>query len=182
MVAPADPSPSSAKLWWVLAGLLGAGIAAWAWLAFLAPGEAAGRAEDGTMPAFELPALDGRAVTAADLRGRVVLIDFWATWCGPCHIQAEILAKIYPAARGRGAEFFGLATGEPEEIVREFLAGKPLPYPVLLDPASRVEAALEVVGLPTLVVLDRQGRIVFRHTGLIDGNTLERVLAEAERS
>jgi cytochrome c biogenesis protein CcmG/thiol:disulfide interchange protein DsbE len=74
----------------------------------------------------------------------------------------------------------GVATGEPPEVVRDFLAERPLPYPVALDPESRIESELAIYGLPTLMVVDRRGRIAYRHTGLIDADTLRRVLAAAE--
>lgn len=109
-----------------------------------------------------------------------VLVDFWATWCGPCHLQADVLKDLYPEARARGAEFVGIATGEPPDVVREFLARRPLPYPIALDPESRLEGELAIYGLPTLVVVDRRGRIAYRHTGLIDADTLRQVLARAE--
>jgi thiol-disulfide isomerase/thioredoxin len=111
-----------------------------------------------------------------------VLYEFWATWCTPCHVQVEILSDLYPRARARGMEFLAIATGEPEDIVRAHLAKSPYPYPVALDPEERIGTALEVVGLPTLIVADRSGRVVWRRTGLVDGATLERALEEAARA
>jgi len=175
-------APRKTPIGWIAAGVLVlVAIAAWAAVSFRAPaGSAAAAAGGGEFPAFELAALDGGRVAAADHAGRVVLYDFWATWCGPCHVQSDILESIYPAAKGRGAEFVGIATGEPADVVREFLTRNPLPYPVLLDPEGKLEGELAIYGLPTLVVVDRRGRIAYRHTGLIDADTLRRVLAEAE--
>ena len=177
-------SRSASALWVGAALLLLVGVAVWGALAFRAPAGggpgAAGAAGGGALPELALAGLDGRAFDARRLDGRVVLYDFWATWCGPCHLQADVLKAIYPEARARGAEFVGIATGEPADVVREFLAGRPLPYPVALDPESRLEAELAIYGLPTLVVVDRRGRIAYRHTGLIDADTLREVLARAE--
>ncbi len=173
-----------APIGWIAVGVvLLVAIAAWAAVSFRAPavgGEGVPAA--GAMPRFDLAALDGGRVASAGFAGRVVLYDFWATWCGPCHVQADILKSIYAEAKGRGAEFVGVATGEPADVVREFLSRRPLPYPVLLDPEGRLEGELAIYGLPTLVVVDRRGRIAYRHTGLIDADTLRRVLAEAETS
>jgi peroxiredoxin len=131
------------------------------------------------MPEFRLPTADGKNLAAKDLHGHVALYEFWATWCTPCHVQVEILKELYPKQRARGVEFVGMATGEPAEVVREYLAKLPSPYPVVIDSEETVGTALEILGLPTLIVVDGAGRIVWRHTGLSDAPTLERVLADA---
>jgi cytochrome c biogenesis protein CcmG/thiol:disulfide interchange protein DsbE len=131
------------------------------------------------MPKIDLPAVGGPPLPAGGLDGQVVLWEFWATWCTPCHVQVEILKALHPDARRAGVVFVGVATGEPRELVSEHLAKHPSPYPVLLDPDERLGLALEVVGLPTLVVVDRAGRIAWRTTGLTDRATLEAALAAA---
>jgi peroxiredoxin len=131
------------------------------------------------MPDFRLPSADGRELGPRDLRGRVVLYEFWATWCAPCHVQVEILKKMWPEATARGIEFVAIAAGEPAAVVRAHLERDPYPYPVLFDPDDRVGGALDVLGLPTLVVADREGRIVWRHTGLVDESTIEQAFAAA---
>jgi peroxiredoxin len=185
-VTPASSTRPVSPLWLLLAVVFFGAVVVWGVIASRAPEGAAaapGAASGGTgvaFPDFRLASADGRQATLADYRDRVVLIDFWATWCGPCHLQARVLAGVYDEARGRGAEFVGLATGEPREVVEEFLATSPLPYPVLFDPEGRLETQLQVYGLPTLVILDRRGRIAFRHTGLVDAGTVRRALREAE--
>lgn len=128
---------------------------------------------------FQLASLDGRRIGPKDYLGKVVVIDFWATWCGPCHLQAEILHEMYPDHRGDGVEFVAISVGEPEEIVREFLAEKPYPYPVLVDPEDSMSARLRILGLPTLIVADREGRVVFRATGISDRRTIEKAIERA---
>jgi peroxiredoxin len=145
------------------------------------PGSAgAARAEAGPpVPEFRLRGADGRDHSPSDLRGKVVLYEFWATWCAPCHLQVEILKRLYPDAARRGIEFVAIASGEPVEVVTRHLERSPYPYPVVFDPEDRVGTAMEVLGLPTLVVADREGRVVWRHTGLVDAETIEAALAEA---
>lgn len=130
-------------------------------------------------PAFSVKTLEGKPLRLSDLRKRPVIVDFWATWCGPCHVQAEILHALYPAYAGRGVEFVAVAVGEPEEVVREFVRESPHPYPVLLDPEDRLSAELRILGLPTLIVTDREGRVVFRSTGISDREALATALARA---
>lgn len=131
------------------------------------------------MPAVDLPVVGGPSAEAPALEGKVVLYEFWATWCTPCHVQVEILKELYPSAKARGIELVGVATGEPADLVAEHLAKHPSPYPVLLDQEEKLGTALEVLGLPTLVVVDRAGRIVWRNTSLTDAPTLERAFAAA---
>jgi peroxiredoxin len=131
------------------------------------------------LPAFRLAALDGRRLGPEELRGQVVLYDFWATWCGPCHVQAEVLHELYPAYAGKGVEFVAVSVGEPEEVVREFARERPSPFPVLFDPEDRLSAQLHILGLPTLIVTDREGRVVFRSTGISDRETLTAALSRA---
>lgn len=131
------------------------------------------------LPDFRLASIAGGELGSKDLAGKVVVYDFWATWCGPCHLQAEILHEMYPDHRGGDVEFIAISVGEPEEIVREFLAEKPYPYPVLVDPEDSMSARLRILGLPTLIVADRQGRVVFRSTGISDRRTIEKALERA---
>ena len=145
-------------------------------------GPGAGLGQGMPMPEFTLASLGGSPVSKRDFAGRVVLFDFWATWCGPCHLQADVLRAIYPRQAGRGVEFVAVATGEETSTVREFVARNPFPYPVVSDPEERVGGQLEINALPTLVIMDRAGRIVFRHVGYADAETLERALAEAGAS
>lgn len=130
-------------------------------------------------PQFRLASLDGRQLGPDDFRGQVLLIDFWATWCGPCHLQADILKELYREKRGRGVEFLAVSVGEEEQIVRDFVAGKPYPYPVLFDPRDELSARLDLAGLPTILIVDRHGRIAFRNDGLTDRRTLAEALAAA---
>lgn len=146
------------------------------------PAAEAAQESDGAapIPDFRLASLAGGELTRSDLHGRVVLLDFWATWCAPCHVQADILRELYPEVAGPDVEFVAVAVGEPEETVRDFLVTRPFPYPALIDPDDTMSAKLRILGLPTLVILDPQGRMVFRSTGISDRATLLAALERAD--
>jgi cytochrome c biogenesis protein CcmG, thiol:disulfide interchange protein DsbE len=131
------------------------------------------------MPSFALTALDGQEVSLESLRGKVVLIDFWATWCNPCHQQTKILAKLWPQVKRDDVVFLALNSGEPVETVKRFAAKTPFDYPVLLDPEDSVALKLKIEALPTLVVLDREGKISAFQEGLVDAALLRDELARA---
>jgi len=128
------------------------------------------------MPDFSLASLGGETVVKADFLGKVVLFEFWATWCGPCHLQADILKDLYPGAAKRGIEFLAISTGEETPTVREFVGRRPFPYAVLVDPEEVLGGPLEIMALPTLVIMDRKGQIAWRHTGVADGEAIEAAL------
>jgi cytochrome c biogenesis protein CcmG/thiol:disulfide interchange protein DsbE len=133
----------------------------------------------GSQPDFKLKTLDGRKLGPADFKGQVVVVDFWATWCGPCHVQARILEPIHKDYKGKGVQFLAANVGEDEATVRGFVKDRPFPYPVLLDMESTVSGNLGVVALPTLMVIDKKGKVSFLQAGVVDGPSLRRVLKEA---
>ncbi len=180
-----QPARPSRLPWVVIAGGLAltilAGLGGW-WLG----SRRASVPEQGMLkvgsaaPDFRLDTLDGRSLGPAQYRGqKVVLVDFWATWCGPCRIQRQILEPLYDEFRGRGVEFLAVSVGEDGKTVHDFLAANPFAYPVLIDPDDKLGSQLEIDGLPTLMVVDRQGRIAYVHVGIVDQDELRSVLAQA---
>jgi cytochrome c biogenesis protein CcmG, thiol:disulfide interchange protein DsbE len=139
----------------------------------------AGKNAPGAPVDFRLKTVDGRTVGPKDFKGQVVVVDFWATWCGPCHLQAEILQPVYKEYKGRGVQFLAANVGEDLDTVKKFLAQKPFPYPVLLDPDQHVAADLGVVALPTLLVVDKKGKVAWLQSGIADGDTLRQMIKKA---
>ena len=142
-------------------------------------GAAVGGPKTGSKVEFQLQSVDGRTLGPKDFRGQVIVVDFWATWCGPCHLQARILEPIYRDFKGRGVQFLAANVGEEPETVKSVLKNKPFPYPVLLDPKDDVASNLGVYALPTLLVVDTKGRLAFFRSGIADGDTLRQVIKQA---
>lgn len=154
--------------------LVGAALLGWrlARVADRTPvGEAASRPPD-----LELAALDGGKVGLRDFEGEVVVVDFWASWCGPCRLQAKILAPLHEELRDR-VQFLAVNLGEEQPIVERYVAKNAFPYPVLMDPEERLGVDLEIYALPTVMILDREGKIAFLRAGISDRPTLVEALA-----
>ena len=128
---------------------------------------------------FQLKTVDGRNLGPKDFPGQVVVVDFWATWCGPCHLQAQILEPIYRDFKGRGVQFLAANVGEEPDTVKGFLKSKPFPYPVLLDPSETVASTLGVLALPTVMVVDKKGKVAYFEAGIADGDTLRKIIKKA---
>jgi peroxiredoxin len=111
-------------------------------------------------PAFELPDLSGGKVSLTSLQGKVIVLDFWATWCGPCIAEIPDYKDFWSKNRSRGVEVIGvvLESGEPQEIV-DFVREHQIPYRQLLGDDKVAEAFGADQGLPTTLVIDGKGVI-----------------------
>jgi thiol-disulfide isomerase/thioredoxin len=145
---------------------------------------------------FQLVLPAGAPVAAEQLRGRIAVIDFWATWCGPCQHELPELERLYQRFSGdRRVAFYAVDVSEadtPDEQgdtpaqASEFLRKHGFHMPLAFDDGGRAAKALHAHGLPTLLVLDRSGRVRLRHVGFVGAEdlgamlagTLERLLAE----
>jgi peroxiredoxin len=128
-----------------------------------------------TAPALRLPLVDGDTVDLADYRGRVVMLNIWATWCPPCITELPSMQRVYEAYSAAGLEILAVSVdSQPGErqpdgtvsgIVSDFVDRFGLTFAVALDPAGGTERLLGVTQLPTTFLVDRQGRVRAREVG-----------------
>lgn len=128
---------------------------------------------------FRLASLDGGEISPADFRGKVVVVEFWATWCGPCRMQARYLEQLHQKL-GDSIQILAVDAGEDEATVRNYVAKSPFPYPVLMDPTDALSVRYNIYGLPTIMILDPQGRITYKNVGVTPLNRLEKLVAAAQ--
>jgi thiol-disulfide isomerase/thioredoxin len=123
---------------------------------------------------------DGNSVTMSQLRGRAVLLDFWATWCPPCRVEAPIVDQIARRWRDKGVVVVGVDTDTPGQgDPRGFALAEGLSYPIVHDENGEASRLYEIANLPTLVVLSRTGKVVAVRVGITDDTEIERLLRRA---
>jgi len=110
-------------------------------------------------PDFTLKTLDGQEITLSKLRGKVVLLDFWATWCGPCKESIPHLVQIYKTYQQKELEIIGMNVDRGDVSgVHRFVKSMDIPYPVIITP-DEVGRSYGVAGIPTTILIDKQGKI-----------------------
>jgi len=120
---------------------------------------AASNLEGKPAPQFKAEGLDGKPVSLADLKGHVVVLDFWATWCPPCRASLPHLDKLYQAVKDSGVVIYALNVGEDKATVEKFVKETSLGVPILLDPESKVGADYSANAIPETVVIGKDGTI-----------------------
>ena len=133
----------------------------------------------GPAPDFRLAARDGSQVSLTGLRGEVVMINFWATWCGPCRIEIPDLVALQEEFGSESFTVVGISTDLDEpEFVKQFANAMKINYPVLLDDGEISEAFGGVYALPTTFVVDKTGKITHRTIGLFPVEAVREELSE----
>lgn len=121
---------------------------------------------------FTLTNLQGEQVRLSELRGKKVMLNFWATWCGPCRIEIPAMVKLYGEMRSQDFEILAINLREDTEQVRSFAENLQMSFPVLLDPGGQVSQAYYVRGIPTSVFIDDEGIIQIVHVGTLNDKIL----------
>jgi peroxiredoxin len=130
-----------------------------------APGAAA--------PQFSLAARGGQNVSLAQYKGQVVMLNFWASWCGPCRQEMPLLESIYKKYHKLGFTMLGVNVEPDTQAANEWLKATPVSFPILYDTESKVSKLYDVAGMPTSVIIDRAGKVRMVHRSYRPGDENE---------
>jgi peroxiredoxin len=133
-------------------------------------------------PDFSLQDLDGHPLGLSSYRGKVVLLDFWATWCGPCRDEIPHFVEIQDKYREQGLQMIGISMDDGPKPVREFYQQFKMNYPVALGNAKLAEAYGGVLGLPVAFLIGRDGRVASKYIGAVQMPTLEQAIESLLRA
>jgi peroxiredoxin len=131
-------------------------------------------------PDFTLKSDSGANLKLSELRGDVVLINFWASWCGPCRQEMPLLSELHNKYKDMGFTVLGVNVEENSAAARKLLKDMPVSFPVLFDNNSTVSKQYDVVAMPSTVLVDRNGNVRYLHRGYKPGE--EEIYLEKVRS
>jgi peroxiredoxin len=121
-------------------------------------------------PDFSLPSFEGHAIRLSDYKGKkVVILSFWASWCGPCRTEMPLLRAFYEKNRHKDFELLTITIDENPEAAKKFATEKALPFPVLLDTQHQVADTYRVKAIPSMFLISKEGTISQFHAGLNPG-------------
>jgi peroxiredoxin len=124
-------------------------------------------------PQFTLGAKSGQNVSLAQYKGQVVMLNFWASWCGPCRQEMPLLESIYKKYNRLGFTLIGVNVEPDSNAANEWLKQTPVSFPILYDKESRVSKMYDVAGMPSTVIIDRAGKVRMLHRGYKPGDENE---------
>jgi cytochrome c biogenesis protein CcmG, thiol:disulfide interchange protein DsbE len=134
-------------------------------------------------PEFTLPVAangdPGARMSVADLKGRPVILDFWASWCGPCALTAPVLDRLSRRYEKEGLVVLGVNGSDSPAVIQAYTAKKGLSYPTVADMRSEVSDRYGVDKLPSLVVIDKEGNVLAYLVGVIDESSLNEIITAA---
>jgi peroxiredoxin len=134
----------------------------------------AGDSKGGVAPAWELHDLDGKTVHSSDFKGKVVILDFWATWCPPCRAELPSFVALQKKYQAQGLAVVGISVDKGgAEAVKSFAQKMGINYPIVLSDGKVTDAYGGIEGIPTTFIIDRNGHIVKQHVGLTDQDEFE---------
>ncbi len=133
-------------------------------------------------PDFSLTLFDGRNIRLSDFRGKVVFLNFWASWCPPCRAEARLLEQSWQRYKDQGVVFLGIDMQDTEEAASRFIQEFSITYMNGRDPNNRIAIDYGVYGIPESFFVDKDGRITYKHIGELNWETILVKVGEAARS
>lgn len=133
---------------------------------------------DRKAPEFSLTLFDGRKITLEELKGKPVVVNFWASWCIPCREEAPWLEAAWRKYKKRGVVFLGINIQDRKANARAFIKEFGITYLNGVDPRGKISIDYGVYGVPETFFLDRQGKIAYKHLGVTSPSLLEEKIAE----
>ena len=127
----------------------------------------------GPAPAFTLASRAGQDVSLAQYKGQVVMLNFWASWCGPCRQEMPLLESIYRKYNKMGFTMIGVNVEPDSNAANNWLKATPVSFPILYDRDSKVSKLYDVSGMPSTVIIDRTGKLRVLHRGYKPGDENE---------
>jgi peroxiredoxin len=124
-------------------------------------------------PEFSLPSRDGDSVSLQELKGQVVMLNFWASWCGPCRQEMPLLDQMHRRYSSLGFTLLGVNVEASTQDAERWLAQTPVSFPVLFDANNEVSRLYDVNAMPSTVFIDRQGNVRYLHRGYKPGDESE---------
>jgi peroxiredoxin len=146
-----------------------AGIA----VAFIVALPVLGASSSAPAPQFTLSARGGNEVSLAQYKGQVVMLNFWASWCGPCRQEMPLLENIYRKYNKLGFTLIGVNVEPDSKAADDWLKQTPVSFPILYDKESKVSRLYDVAGMPSTVIIDRKGNVRVLHRGYKPGDENE---------
>lgn len=124
---------------------------------------------EGPAPDFTLKSRDGKNVRLSDLRGQVVMLNFWASWCGPCRQEMPLLDELSKRYSRAGFTLLGVNVEQDSSLGEKYLQDTPVSFPILWDPTSKVSQLYDIDAMPSTVMIDRDGNMRYLHRGYKPG-------------
>lgn len=142
-------------------------------------GDASAKRPSEKIVPFTITTIKGAEFSLEEAKGSVVVLNFWASWCGPCKFEAPVLQKAYETFGPRGVKFIGVAVDDTEKGAKAFVERFGLTFPIAIDYTGEVLKSYNIYGIPKTYIIGKDGEAAYTHTGAISEDVLTREIKKA---